>query len=153
MFGSIGNLISRDQRIISMMKLGRPVRIIAALEGIEHDYARKLCMRLAKEEGLDYAPDNKLVRAETPPVGITDSSRSTRRFLADKLCLLGTDYQDIAKQVGITLRSQKYARQRPFNHDWTMSQIERLAAALNTDFLSLMQEASNAGVFQDRTKV
>lgn len=140
MFGT-SHLNPDEEQIVMMMKLGRPVRTIAQLTGNAHDYCRRICVRLAQSEGITYTPDNIMNRAEIAPVGITEASRRFRSRLSDKLHLLGTDYRAVASLIGMTRRCQKYARQRPFNHDWTLSQIERLAAALDMDFAQLMREA------------
>ena len=134
----------RDARIIQMMELGRPVRTIAQLEGLEHDYCRKICMRLVASSGIEYTPERVYKRLEMTTVGLTEKTRRLRSYLADKLYDLGDNPRVIAKQIGMTLRCQKYAKQRPFRHDWTLSQIERLAEALETDAITLMKEALNA---------
>lgn len=137
-------LSERDARIVQMMELGRPVRTIAQAEGLEHDYCRKICVKLSAANGIDYNPEKIHKRPEMSILGLTDNTRRLRSYLADKLYDLGDDPRVIAKQIGMTLRSQKYARQRPFRHDWTLSQIERLAGALGTDAVTMMGEALNA---------
>lgn len=136
-------LSERDELIIQMMELGRPVRNIAQLIGIEHDYCRKICAKLSTKAGFEYKPITPYKRTEMTSVGITEATRRFRGVLGDKLYLLGNDGRQVAKLIGMTIRCQKAARQRPFNHDWTLSQIERLAAALGTDFATLMREALN----------
>lgn len=134
----------RNARIIQMMELGRPVRAIAQAEGLEHDYCRKICVKLSAEAGIEYNPKKVYSRLEMTTIGLTENTRRLRSFLADKLYELGDDPRVVAKQIGMTLRCQKYARQRPFRHDWTLSQIERLAEHLGTDAVTLLGDALNA---------
>ena len=132
--------------MLEMIGLGRPVRIIAKTIGIEHDYCRKLIVKLANENCIDYQPDNSIERSKQPPVGISDASRRFRSRLGDMLYTL-TDKSDaraVARQIGMPIRSQKYAKETPFNHDWTLSQIERLAISLDKDFAVMMQEVTLA---------
>lgn len=135
--------LQRDERIVEMMRRGRPVRAIAQMEGLEADYCRKICKSLAAREGFEYNPA-KVTRSDMSFVGLTEASRGFRRYLGDKLHKLGDDPRRVARLVGMTQRCRKYAMERPFNHDWTLTQIERLAAALEMDFADLMREAMNA---------
>lgn len=134
----------RDERILQMIVLGRPVRAIAQLEGLDHDYCRKICTRLAKQNGVEYKPDRVYKRSEMATVGLTDATRRMRSHLGDRLYDLGDDSREVARAVGMTIRCLKYAKQRPFKHDWSLSQIERLASALDKDVHTLLCEALNA---------
>jgi hypothetical protein len=141
------SLNNRDARMIQMMEIGRPVRAIAQLVGLDHEYCRKICTRLMREHDLKYVPDNTMVREETAPLGISEDSRSFRRYLSTKLnelALQEPNTSNVAAITGVLQRDQKYAKQRPFHHDWTLSQMERLAAALGLDFIAMMKEAINA---------
>jgi hypothetical protein len=139
-------LTEREERMLAMMALGRPVRTIAQLEGLEHDYCRKLVVKLANDNAVEYTPDNTLQKSKMPPVGVTEASRRMRSQLGDILHKLATasDARTVARQIGMSVRSQKYARETPFNHDWTLSEMERLAIACNYEFAAMMREVLDA---------
>lgn len=134
-------LDERDQRMIQMMLIGYPTTAIAKLEGLDQDYCRKICAKLSKDNQIVHVQRQTTSRVEAP-VGLTDASRRMRSRLADHLHelsdLLDNDLRRVSGVVGLNLRDQKYAKERPFNHDWTLSQIERLAKGLDVNFSELL---------------
>ena len=128
----------RDERLAIFIEQGRPVRAVAKLEGIEHDYAYKLLKQVARVRGLEYHPRRVAHPAGEPILGLTAASQTLRARLGDYLYRLEGSPATIARQVGITAKNQPVAQDRPFNHDWTLSQIERLAEASNQDFHTFM---------------
>lgn len=63
------------------------------------------------------------------PFGLTDKSVPFRMFLADILITMGEkglSRQQTASITGLNKHESCRAEKRPFNHDWTLSQIERI---------------------------
>ena len=62
----------------------------------------------------------------------------------NQLCDKVPSKREASRLVGLNSHDLKYAKQRPFNHDWTLSQIERLADSLGLDPKQLLAEAALA---------
>ena len=118
-----------------------PLRTIMQLEGITYYSARMLINEIAKEKGINYMGLKLRPDRTEMPHGLTPATLRLRQKLGDALYLLkerGVDSNkiprnSIAPRVGLNMREQLKAEQRPFNHDWSLSQIERLARELNRD--------------------
>lgn len=79
-----------------------------------------------------YSPNDRL---ETP-FGLTSSSISFRMWLANILIDMsdsGLSRQQISNITGLNKHESHRAERRPFNHDWTISQIERTLEWRNND--------------------
>lgn len=133
--------LEREGRLRQFISENRPVAVIAKLEALDFSYAKLLIRKLVKDEKLDYNPPKITKSGEQPIVGLTEDSERFRGRLADRLYALGDDHRAIALGTGIMLRSQKFARDRPFNYDWTVSNLERVARASNKGFRQFMLEA------------
>ena len=131
----------REERLRQFIIEQRPISAIAKLESLDLPYARVLVRRMVKDEGLEYNPPKITRQGKEPIVGLTEDTRKVRAKLGDYLAALGRDHRSIALNIGILFRSQQYARDRPFNYDWTLSNIERLARASDIPFKRLMLEA------------
>ncbi|WP_156930363.1 hypothetical protein [Sphingomonas jaspsi] len=127
----------RDERIITAMRQGRPVAAIAELEGLEPDYCRKATRRLAAEYGIEYTPDPQ----STPP-RLSDASRTFRNNMAnvvyDYRNAPGRHQLEVSRDTGLTQAQQLLASQRGGQHDFRLSQLERLAASTGQDFTVMM---------------
>jgi hypothetical protein len=128
----------REQRFLQFIQRNDPVRSVARMEGIDYDYALKLLRKVAKQHGLTYQPSRIRVGGKEEIVGITDESRPMRARLGDHLYHLNRRPTVVARQFGVTARRQKYAQDAPFNYDWSVSQIERLARDAGVDFKTFM---------------
>lgn len=133
--------LERDQRLRQFISENRPVAAIAKLEGIEFSYAKILIRELVSKEGLAYKPERIACRGTAQIHGLTDASRRFRAKLGDYLHSLGGDHREVALKTGVMFRSQRYAKDRPFNYDWSLSSMERLADAADVPFRSMMLEA------------
>lgn len=97
---------------------------------------RQIIKKLSQDHGVKYTP-----QAETMPYGLTPETLTLRMFLGDKLFEV---QQKMGGRIGATrltglnVREQVRAEQRPWSHDWTLSQIERLAHALGTTAKDLL---------------
>lgn len=128
-------LEQRYDDFAQFMRDKTPIAIIADIYGLEPDQVRKTCRRIAAERGIDYKP----VRAadDALPPGMTDASRTLRNHLANTLDKhkVASDHRlDVCREIGLTQAAQKAATTRPNPHNWSLSQIERLADSTGQDF-------------------
>lgn len=133
----------RRARILHFVMEQTPFRSIAAMEGMDYDACRKLCAQIAREAGVVFDVEG---RAAAPVVtGINDSNAQFRRRLGDALheyCRPNPRHERnpsmVGKAVGIPPKSQRRAWEKPFSHDWQLSQMTRLAEARGESFRQLM---------------
>ena len=133
-------LAERDERIVTFMRQQRSIAVIAELEGLEPEYCRKACRRLAVDHDIDYKPTS-----ESSPAGLTDASRRFRSGMGDMLYryreVPGRHQLEVSRETGLTQAQQVRATQRPNDHDWTLGQLERFAGASGQDFTHMMLRA------------
>lgn len=135
----------RKERILTYMTQDPPVDLptIAKMEGM-HERALRFLIKseIEPENGVDYlGKASKPSATNAVPYGLSTSTARFRQKLGDHLYLLrerGNDSShfgrnQIAPRVGMNNRQQLKAEQRPFAHDWSLSQIERLARELGED--------------------
>jgi hypothetical protein len=119
-----------------------PFKTILALEGMHDRSCRGIIWELEAELGIKYfgTPAAKGTK-DAMPYGLTMATAGLRGKLADNLYQLrmrGKNHgqsgrNEVAPRVGLNSRQQLRAEERPFAHDWTLSQIERLARELGRD--------------------
>lgn len=130
-------LDDRDDRIAEFMRQGRPVAVIAELEGLEEFYTRKATRRIAAERGIEYVPDK-----EPPGSLLTDETRQLRSHLANVLYAYrnapGRHQLEVCTATGLTQSEQILATERGGRHDYKLSQIERQARATGQSFKHMM---------------
>lgn len=111
---------------------------IVAREGTTLCEVCKIIKRLERDRGFQYLG--------TPAArGVADNdlaglARPLRSRLADLLYKLSGQYESrdlLAPVLGMNPREQLRALNKPYRHDWTLSQIERLALALGLEALPL----------------
>lgn len=118
-----------------------PIGTIAEMEGLTNRTARIIIKEIEQAEGIDYFGKRLRRDASELPYGLTSSTIRMRQKLGDHLYLLlerGQESSKIARnaaaaRIGLGNREQIRAEQRPFNHDWKLSQMERLARELNRE--------------------
>lgn len=134
-------LDEREAYILDLVKENTPLASIAKLTGTNQDYCGDLIEKLVKEYGLTYAPAKP--GTEDMPVGVTSDSHTFRNNLAPLVYdLRETDHHlQIARDTGLLNIAQRRASSRPHNHDWTLSQLERLARRLDIPFKEMMLKA------------
>jgi hypothetical protein len=131
----------RDDYVAELMKAGRPVKSIAETIGQPVDYTRKIVRRIKAERGITYErPKEKTIGSDS----LTEASAPMRRRLADHLNAVrerlgaGLSIRQkgalAARAIGVFAKTQNVAIVRPFNHDWSLTQIERLAKAQGEEF-------------------
>lgn len=135
--------LARRERIFQFMTQDPPVplSIICQMEGMAERACRLMVKEIEAEHGLDYM--NKWSRApkDATPFGLTDATRRLRQKLGDNLYSLrqrGNDSShfgrnQVAPRIGLNSRAQFRAETRPFNYDWKLSEIERLAREQGRD--------------------
>jgi len=133
----------RRERILGYMRQDPPIPLteIMHIEGMSSRACRDIILELDNEFQLGYM-QRKLRRGRDDlPHGLTQATARLRQRLGDNLYLLtergdNSEYQGryaVSPLIGMNNREQLRAEQRPFNHDWTLSQIERLARQLNRE--------------------
>jgi len=133
----------RRERIRGYMTQDPPLSVkqIVELEGMTDRSCRILIREIDKEFSIGYMAMKLRPDMSATPFGLTPSTLRLRQKLGDHLYMLverGTEgnkigRNSVAPRVGLNGREQLRAEQRPFNHDWRLSQIERLARELNRD--------------------
>jgi transposase-like protein len=130
-------LEERDEAIVAFMERGRPVAAIAELLGLEENYCRKATRRLAEERGLDYKPVK-----EPPTALLSEASRRLRNNLANLLYDYrnkpGRHQLEVARDTGLTQAQQILATERGGQHNFKLSELERVATATGQDFTRML---------------
>lgn len=144
--------VAREDRLRQFIKENRPVSAIAQLESLEFNYAKLLVRKLIKAESLDYNPPKICKTGEQEIVGLTQDSYHFRGRLGNHLAMIKEDSREITLKTGVLFRSIQVARDKPFNHDWTLSQIERLGRANGKTFKQIMLESLLAPEERDKAR-
>lgn len=85
---------------------------------------------------VDYKPKARL----SAPYGLTEETMALRAKLGSIVAEMsekGLSREQIGELTGLNKRESYRAERRPFNHDWTLSQIERILAYGTTGKASL----------------
>ena len=117
---------TRKERVAQLMAEALPIANIAIIVGVDYGYAWKLC----REIDPDYKP-SKNQRAEHKPVRSLSESFHMRAILAELLYALLQKHskQAVATLTGLRIQDQKRAVNRPYTHDWSLSQMQAVAEA------------------------
>jgi len=138
----------RRERIHGYMTQEPPltVRRIRDVEGITDRTARNIIKEIEADKGITYQGLGTKDPRETMPFGLTPATLRLRQKLGDLVYLLTERGREsdrlgrhrVGPKIGLNGREQIRAEQRPFNHDWTLSQIERLAREHNRDPVEML---------------
>lgn len=136
-------LTERDSRLLEMMKQGRPIRAMAKLEGLEPDYAGKICAGLAKQHGIDYHPEGKRQQHKNAlPPGLSDRTSGFRRRAATALYLWVLRSKrhplEVCRDTGLSQAGQRAACLAHGPYDWSLSELDRWSQAMNVTFEELI---------------
>jgi len=133
----------RRERVRGYMFGDKPLSVkkICQVEGLTDRAARVIMKELEAEVGESYFSLHVREPTDDMPYGLSNATMRLRQRLGDQLYLLlqrGTESERIgryraAARIGLNNREQIRAEQRPFCHDWSLSQIERLAREHNRD--------------------
>ena len=123
-------MIARNIRILDYITGDNQLsfRAIQTSEGLSAGLARQKIKELEREHGVSYF--GTAAAKGGVPYGLTDDSRAMRARLSDALHAVARKQPDkaaVSALTGLNRREQRRAIERPFRHDWTVSQIERLA--------------------------
>ena len=130
------NYQERDQQIVDLLNQQRPLRAIFKIMGLSHEWGHELCKKLIKKHDIQYTPTES-----GEPALLDEDTRKLRAKLADTLFKLKGTPTSIAIQTGIPPRAQKSAISKPFDYDWKLSEISRLAAAAGISVKDLFNAA------------
>lgn len=133
----------REGRILKFITQDPPMPLanIVMVEGISTGSARKIIKKLSKEHGISYIGTAASRNDGGTPVGLTETTNRFRSSLANELWRVTNNHNEFgfkarvqaASALGLHPREQIAAEVTPFNHDWKLSQIERLARQLGED--------------------
>jgi hypothetical protein len=127
----VGSLSSYDD-IIGYIAEGLTVKTIASRAGMNELAARRLVYNLVEQHGLTYTP----TVSDITTFGLTNQTHPLRVELGMQLYdlreRLDGDRTAVARLTGLNRSEQIRAEQIPFDHNWTLAQIERLALAIST---------------------
>lgn len=132
----------RDALILGCITQKMSRNDICATAGIEIGYL----VMLAKQHGWVLHKTEKLSIAERDrkmPVGLDPESARMRSRLGGIVADLlhkQVNAVDLAMATGVTQTQLSMTKSRPFNHDWSIGQLQRLAKFLGKDFNTFMQE-------------
>jgi len=131
--------LSSYDDIKSYISQGLTIKSIAERAGMNELAARRLVLKLS--------PGYKGTVVDTTPYGMDKESVHHRvelgSLLYDLRMSLEGDRTAVARLVGLNIREQIRAEQRPFDHNWSISQMQRLAKATNQTFQELLHAISN----------
>jgi len=129
-------LAERRERFIEYIKADLNPVDIAAREGMDADDVRKKRIKVAREEDLSLGSGAVKDAAQ---YGLGKLTHAYRSRLADHLHRLRLKHHpiEVAQLTGISRKSQNRAVNNPFNHDWTLAQMERMAIARGITFEEL----------------
>lgn len=113
---------------------GLSVKSIALRVGMNELAARRIINSLC--------PNYKGTVADTTPFGMDTESLAQRiklgSLLYDLRESLGGDRVQISRLTGLNRNEQIAAEQRPFEHDWSISQMQRLAKAISVNYKDII---------------
>lgn len=127
----------RKARILEHLRQGKTSGEICDLEGLDPaNEPKRMKREVADPAGVSINPGKNTAL----PVGLLDIDRLIRKNLRDKLDDLRYNhhYVDISHMIGLTNIEQQRALKDPYTHNWTLSQIQRLAAAHGMTFEEMM---------------
>jgi len=134
------SILKRDALIVECIaqKMSRPD--ICDTAGIEIGYL----IMLARKHGWTL-PTTRRGQTTTRqmPIGMDAESARMRGRLGGIVADLidkKTNPVELAMLTGVTQTQLNMTKERPFNHNWSISQLQRLAKYLGKDFNTFMQE-------------
>ncbi len=137
---------NRREVIIQSIKDGMTIKDLAAQTGWNERTLMSDRKIIAKEEGLEIS-----TKGVALPLGLTKAgSLQLRVHLANHLnrvtIATGHRPKEVATLIGVNRAGQRRAEKTPYAHDWTLSQIERLAKAQSITFQEIMNVNSRKGL-------
>lgn len=150
--GLVKNMLSKHKlkaerraRFIGYIQQGMTAEAIGQREGMVREAVSELRRTIADEEGLTVSRVSQTKKSE--PFGLTTESDKLRHGLRGRLEDFRSSNHMTNKEAAVVigLTNAEYTRAirqgsdgKPI-HDWSLSQMQRLAAALNTPFDTFMR--------------
>lgn len=139
--------VDADSRLIRLVKSNAALVTIQKVSGVS-SYAvmRREIDRICLEHGLIYTPSGGQGKFTTRFDKASTEATYTFRF---NLCNWVAAYHEHFPQVtklqlidatGLTSRALDRARARPYDHDWSLTQLCRLATSLGMTFTELTSD-------------
>jgi hypothetical protein len=132
----------RRARWVQYIKDGLSVAEIADIEGVREDNGATERRQIARAEGLEIWNRSSLGSAHAR--GVLDVPSLFRTHLKNELAELAKQHQpeDLQALIGLNPKAVRDAQKRPYAHNWTLGQMQRLAQARGKTFEQLMIEAA-----------
>lgn len=131
--------VTRRERISAMLDESPPpsLKRIAEREGMKDKAVRDIIEGMGAK-GQHYMALGIRSPVGEIPYGLTPSTANLRRKLGDLVFLIRErgDHKgpnSLAPRLGLNFQQQRRAETAPFNHDWKLSEIERLSQELGRD--------------------
>jgi hypothetical protein len=145
-------LARRKARIAEYLRQGKTTLEICDLEGLDPaNEPRRIRKEVAEPLGLTVVTSG----TAPPPQALLDIDRVLRYHLASHLDTLRGKhhYIDVGHMLGMTNKEQLRAlRDRGYIHDWTLSQIQRLAVACDMNIHEMLANIMGDGPVDFRKK-
>lgn len=138
-------LALRRERIVALTKAGCSLPEICDRLGLDRSNEPRWTIGPAlREAGISKMPGGS---RGSPPVGL---DKDSKRFRFQMACFLDRllkkhdgNYILVAELTGLTQAQQRKAQEAPdYAHDWTLSQLQRTATAMDISFQELIQRAN-----------
>jgi len=124
--------------IIAYINEGLTPKSIAERAGMNELAARRLINELVKVHGLSYVPSI----TDDTPFGMDQETIHLRIKLGNLIYDLRQandgDRVKVARLTGLNRTEQIRAEQRPYNHNYTIAQIQRIAKVTDTPISELL---------------
>lgn len=138
-------LPDHQEALLKLISSNIPVSNIQIILGMNERTVRREIARLCKEFDLDYAPPAEGGRGvfipRTEPsttrlrVALYNWLTSFREAFTPQL----TD-RELAIATGMNVRAVRHAMNRPYTHDWTLTEISRAAASMGMTLETLLED-------------
>lgn len=137
--------LKREAAVLALIRQGMHLSDIMIIEGLDPGNDRKRLKELAKKHGLSIIEGPRSAKKEsTGPVPFVDESVNMRLGSALREVVNATDPDEVGLVTGMT----RTERLRAYigRHNWTLSQLSRLAKKINMtpgELLYNMENNSN----------
>lgn len=125
-----------------------PFNTILMMEGMHDRACRSIINEFEREHGFEYfGVASRNTTTDGLPYGLTQASARMRHGLGNALFFYVQNVGSrdlVAPKIGMNKRQQIRAETKPFSHDWTVSQIERLARELGKQPMEFIIECMRA---------
>jgi hypothetical protein len=123
----------REAQIVELMRQNVPMVNISELLGISYNYLHNtLRPNLIRKYGLDYKPVRAAIGEVAPGLGLSDDARTFLSRLGGFIYSMrhkkALSAVEVGRLTGLSRNAQAHAMNAS-RHNWTVSQIDRMATA------------------------